>query len=360
MLNKESYMSETNPVYAQLALALDRLPNGFPRTASGVEIKILEKIFSPEEAALADQLTGIQAPVAEISERSGLPLAETRNQLICMAKRGLVWFEARDGKPYFRLAPFIVGIYESQIDLMDHELAHLVEAYMVEGGAVGIMAPQPALHRVMPAQKSVKSEWILPYDDVRALLLAAKTFSSGSCICRAQQAALGQVCSFPRDLCLSFSMSERPLRPGDITQTQALDLLAHTEELGLVHTVSNVTEGMGYICNCCGCCCAILRGINDFGIAHSVAAANYYAVIEADLCAGCGTCIDRCQVHAISDHDGISQVDRARCIGCGLCVTGCPNDAAGLERKPEAETIQPPANFAAWEQERLRSRGLAN
>jgi Na+-translocating ferredoxin:NAD+ oxidoreductase subunit B len=353
-------MPETNAVYTQLAIALDRLPNGFPLTTSGVEIHILEKIFSPEEASLAVHLTGIPAPIAEISERSGLSIELTKNQLIPMAKRGLVWFEARNGKPHFRLAPFIVGIYEAQIGLMDHELAHLVEAYMYEGGAVGIMAPQPALHRVMPAQHSVKSEWILPYDDVRALLLNAKTFNNGDCICRAQKGALGQGCSFPKDLCLGFSMSDRSLRPGDITQVQALDILARAEDLGLVHTVSNVTEGMGYICNCCGCCCAILRGINEFGIANSVAHANYYAVIEADLCAGCGTCIDRCQVHAITDLNGISWVDRARCIGCGLCVTGCPNDVARLERKPESETIHPPANFTAWEQERLRSRGLAN
>lgn len=43
-------------VYEQLADALDRLPNGFPKTASRVEIQILEKICSPEDAALAGQL----------------------------------------------------------------------------------------------------------------------------------------------------------------------------------------------------------------------------------------------------------------------------------------------------------------
>ena len=32
-------------VYEQLADALDRLPNGFPRTPTGVEIRILKKIF---------------------------------------------------------------------------------------------------------------------------------------------------------------------------------------------------------------------------------------------------------------------------------------------------------------------------
>jgi Fe-S-cluster-containing hydrogenase component 2 len=63
-------------------------------------------------------------------------------------------------------------------------------------------------------------------------------------------------------------------------------------------------------------------------------------------------------VHAISDKDGVSVVDRKRCIGCGLCVTGCPNNVARLERKPESETVHPPADFATWGRERLLNRGL--
>ena len=61
---------------------------------------------------------------------------------------------------------------------------------------------------------------------------------------------------------------------------------------------------------------------------------------------------------AISEMDEVSVVNRERCIGCGLCVTGCPNDVARLVRKPEAERIQPPEDFAAWEHERLVNRGL--
>ena len=134
--------------------------------------------------------------------------------------------------------------------------------------------------------------------------------------------------------------------------------LDKAEEMGLVHTVSNVMKGVGYVCNCCGCCCGILRGINDWGIENSVAHANYYATIDADECLGCGTCRKRCQVHAISDSNGVSVVDRRKCIGCGLCVTGCPNGVAKLERKPEKEIVSPPANFEAWEHERLHNRGL--
>ncbi|MEW5866796.1 MAG: 4Fe-4S binding protein [Bacillota bacterium] len=117
-------------------------------------------------------------------------------------------------------------------------------------------------------------------------------------------------------------------------------------------------KGISYICNCCGCCCGILRGITQWGIENSVAHANYYSVIDPDRCLACGTCVERCQVHAISEPNGVDVVDLKRCIGCGLCVTGCPNGAAMLERKPEAEIVHPPANYRTWERERLLNRGL--
>jgi len=344
--------------YERLADALDRLPNGFPRTATGVEIRILKKIFSPQEASLASHLTGMLESPDEIAPRAGLPLEEAGKQLFQLARRGLVWFDKKDGVARFRLAPFIVGIYEAQKDLLDHELSHLVEEYLVNGGAAGIMQPQPALHRVVPAGGALKSEWILPYDDVRAFLLSARAFNVRDCICRLQQDHFGRRCDFPLNICLSFSSSERPARPGDISQEEALSLLERSEEIGLVHTVSNTIAGVGYVCNCCGCCCALLRGIAEWGIENSVAHANYYAVIDPEVCAGCGICVTRCQVHAVADQDGVSVVNRERCIGCGLCVTGCSTGASSLQRKPEAEIVHPPADFAAWEQERLRNRGL--
>ncbi len=349
----------TKDVYQQLAKALDSLPNGFPRTPSNVELLILKKIFSFEEALLASQLSDTMETVQAIAKRIRLSEEETSIKLTKMAKRGLLWFdEEEDGTPQFRLAPFIVGIYEAQLKSMDHELAHLFEQYMLDGGAVGIMKPQPALHRVIPAQNAVKSEWILPYDDVKAILLVAKTFHLQDCICRVQQDHIGRRCNFPLRTCLSFSTLERPTRSGDISQAEALAFLDKAEEIGLVHTVSNVMEGFGYICNCCGCCCAILRGINDWGIKNSVAHANYYSVINPDECQGCGTCRERCQVHAIYEQNGVSVVNLEQCIGCGLCVTGCPNDAAKLQRKPESEITHPPIDFATWEDERLRNRSI--
>ncbi len=349
----------TDRDYEQLAEALDRLPNGFPRTPSNAEIRLLKKIFSPEEASLASRLSIDMEAVEAISKRVDEPVDEIGLRLRKMAERGLVWSDSRGKTVRYRLAPFIVGSYEAQVNNMDHELAHLVEHYLADGGAAGIMKPDPAIHRVVPAQSALKTEWILPYDDVRRVLLASKTFNVYDCICRLQQAQLGRRCNFPVRMCLTFSSVERAPGPNGISKDEAVLILNKAEEIGLVHTVSNVARGVGYVCNCCGCCCGILRGITEWGIEKSVACANYYAVIDPDECVQCGTCRERCQVHAISEEDGLPVVDREHCIGCGLCVTGCPNDAARLERKPEDEIVHPPQDFATWEHERLLNRGLS-
>jgi len=345
-------------VYGRLAEALGRLPNGFPRTQSGVEIAILKRIFSAEEAAIGGILSIDLIPSDIIAKLIGLGEEEVSSRLRAMARRGLVWSEVHQGKTGYRLAPFVVGIYEAQLENMDHEFAHLVEDYFDEGGIVGIMKPQPAIHRVIPARGSVKTEWILPYDDVKAILLSNKTFRVRDCICRKQQDFIGRKCSFPLKTCLSFSAVERPLRPGEITLEEALAVLDKAEEIGLVHTVSNVMKGVGYVCNCCGCCCGILRGITEFGIRESVANANYYSEIEADKCIGCGNCTKRCQVHAISFIGNYATVDHEKCIGCGLCVTGCPAGAAKLQRKPEKDIVHPPTDYETWEKQRLRNRVL--
>ena len=347
-------------VFARLADALDRLPNGYPRTATGVELRILMKIFSAEQAALGCVMGAQPESFEQIATRAGAPASATRRMLMAMAKKGLVWPTKEGRDLLFRLAPFIVGIYEASLPIMDHELAHLFEDYMGQGGAAGIMKPQPALHRVVPARGAVKTELILPYDEVKAMILAGKSFQARDCICRVEQDLLGaRECNAPLRNCLTFSTIERPPRPDDIAREQALAILDQAESAGLVHTVSNFVQGVSYVCNCCGCCCGILRGVTQYGIRESVARANYTASIDPALCNGCGRCAERCQVGAIAVDGAVHSVLREACIGCGLCVTGCPTQAATLSRRPDAQEVLPPSDFAAWEKARLENRGLA-
>ncbi|MBY9011033.1 MAG: 4Fe-4S binding protein [Candidatus Lokiarchaeota archaeon] len=62
--------------------------------------------------------------------------------------------------------------------------------------------------------------------------------------------------------------------------------------------------------------------------------------MNSETCTGCGTCIDRCQMNALTLVDDISTVSRDNCIGCGACVPTCPTDAIQL-RKKENEIIPP-------------------
>lgn len=349
----------SDDIYEHLAEALDRLPNGFPRTPSGVEIPMLKKIFTDQEALIAGQMGRDLETAEEIAGRTGIALEGIKIQLKGMVKRGLVWVRKHNSAVCYRLAPFIVGIYEEHVYEMDHEFAHLFEEYMVDGGAKGIMQPVPALQRVVPARGSIKTEYILPYDDVKAMLDNAVSFRVRDCICRKQKELHGdRTCDFPLTMCLNFTTFPRAECDETITREQALAILDKAEEVGLVHTVSNVMNGMYYVCNCCGCCCGILRGITEWGIKEAVAFANYYASIDKDMCTDCGMCIDRCQVHAIMDVHGKTTIIHDQCIGCGLCVTGCPQDAVTLTKREGAAINHPPEDFEAWERLRLEHRGI--
>ena len=71
-------------IYNQLANALGKLPNGFPRTPSNVEISLLKKNFPPEEALLASQLRGNMESIGVIAQRVGLSVEEARTKLMEM------------------------------------------------------------------------------------------------------------------------------------------------------------------------------------------------------------------------------------------------------------------------------------
>ena len=64
----------SDEIYRKLAKVLDTLPNGFPATESGVEIKLLEKIFEPDQAELFCELRLAFESAEQIAERTGRPL----------------------------------------------------------------------------------------------------------------------------------------------------------------------------------------------------------------------------------------------------------------------------------------------
>ena len=348
--------------YKQLAKHLDSLPNGFPPTEDGSDLRLLAKLFTPEEAELAAQLRTSLETVDEIAARTGMESSRLRKQLKEMAKRGLI--EAGTGSKGlgFKSLPFIVGIYEMQIDRLDEELARLFEDYY-HTGAARMLSVQPAFHRVVPVHEAVDtSVEVQPFESAAEIVYSMRSWAVQDCICRKEKALIGQACQRPIDVCLMMHPQEQAFHSSAtvrvLTRDEAMGTLRRAAEAGLVHTVTNSEEGTYYICNCCTCCCGILRGMAEFGLANVVASSPFVNRVDEELCTGCEDCIAACPFEALSMDGALARVDRDLCVGCGVCNLRCAPDALVLIRRPPEEVKAIPHTFADWKQQRLEARGL--
>lgn len=350
-------------VYRRLAARLDALPHGFPRTPGGVELRILQKIFSPEDAALAARLMPMPETVEELARRLHLQAEELRPRLESMTTRGQILCARRQGQPVYMLAPFVVGIYELQLGRMDAELAGLFEEYAPAlvrelGGS------RPALARVVPVNARIEAQAdVLRYESVRELLARARSFRLMECICRKEQALLGQKCSHTLETCLAFSPAEDAhagtLPEGfgrSISHAEALAVLDRAEQEGLVHCTYNVQRQHMFVCNCCSCCCGFLRGLKQFGAPHLLLRSNFVAAVDRQACSACGACLERCPMEALRLDEAGCQVDGQRCLGCGVCNLDCPTDALSLVARPPGERDSPPGTLASWALQRALHR----
>ncbi|MBI5968585.1 MAG: hypothetical protein HY882_12115 [Deltaproteobacteria bacterium] len=112
----------SNEVYQKVAEVLNTLPNGFPPTESGVEIKLLKKVFEPDEAELFCKLKLNYETAEQIARRSAIPAEGLSEKLESMWGRGQIESREEGGKRVFRLAPWVVGIYRCYelIDPFNH------------------------------------------------------------------------------------------------------------------------------------------------------------------------------------------------------------------------------------------------
>jgi predicted transcriptional regulator len=117
-------------VFKQLAVHLDNLPGGFPATDSGVELKILKRLFSAKEAELAVGLTMMPESQAAIAGRLDRNEDEVSPMLEIMAKKGLIYRAAKNGAKLYSAAQFVVGIWEYHVNSLDKDLIREVNAYL--------------------------------------------------------------------------------------------------------------------------------------------------------------------------------------------------------------------------------------
>ncbi|MBT8343014.1 MAG: 4Fe-4S ferredoxin, partial [Desulfatitalea sp.] len=88
-------------IYKSLATHLDKLPGGYPPTPSGVELRILERLFTRQEASIAVYLTLRPEPPGKIAQRVGQAEETLAPVLYEMSKKGLIVRKEKDGKRFY-------------------------------------------------------------------------------------------------------------------------------------------------------------------------------------------------------------------------------------------------------------------
>ncbi|MFX1476353.1 MAG: ATP-binding protein, partial [Promethearchaeota archaeon] len=309
-----------------------------------------KQLFTPEEAKLALKLR--YAPIAAESlesiyqrlKASGIAREPLEQLLDTMARKGLILSRTEGDTKYYSMPQWMIGIYEFQVNKLTPQLFFDIVQFSLEAFGNEAFSTKIAQLRTIPIEQSIIPEHqVASYDHIKQLIDAAEgPFVVANCICRQGQDLLGNPCkaTHRRETCLGFgTFAQMYIDQGwgrEISKRELVEIIEQNEEDGLILQPSN-SEVLEYVCSCCGCCCALLLGTKTFREPASLHAFNYYAVVDAEACTGCGACVEKCQMQAISLQEEKSQIDLTHCIGCGVCTAICSASAISLVQKEEQQ-----------------------
>ena len=329
--------------FKKLADHLDNLPGGFASSDTGVELRLLKRLFTPEEAELAVHLKLEREEASAIANRAGISTDETEQQLKAMAGKGLIFStEAEDSSPLYQAVPWVVGIYEFQVNKLDKEFVEDLTEYRSTMRKDPRPKPLPQM-RTIPVGQSIEDNLeVLPYERAEELVMAHEKYAVAPCICRRRAKITGSGCDAPEESCLIFGeWADYYVRNGlgrYVDRDNILDILSEADKSNLVLQPSNSKE-ISFLCTCCGCCCGVLSRFKKLPKPSETVASPFIARATPEICDGCGVCLDRCQMEALTLEDEQVILNSDRCIGCGLCVSTCPTGSLILERKSASKHV---------------------
>lgn len=340
--------------YLELREFLDRLPGGFPATESGVELKILKKMFTREEARLTVQLRMFPEPASVIAKRWGMSETEAADRLAGLAVRGCITSVPSSKEVYYQASQFFMGVYEFHRDSLDRELSELMLDYEENMHDMAF-----AQTRIVPIGSSLDaSSKVADYNRIRDVVKKHKTAAVMPCICRVQEGMMGRECEKPLETCMAFGVgASHVINTGKARRigiAEALEIIDRAEDNALVLLPTNARDIIS-VCCCCSCCCLVLRILKTYARPADYVNSACQASIDPGRCISCGTCLERCPMDALEE-DGPMRVDLARCIGCGLCVSRCPEKAVSLVPRKNAEPI--PSNYLNMLSHMAKHRGV--
>jgi Na+-translocating ferredoxin:NAD+ oxidoreductase subunit B len=349
-------MNTEERVYRNLQQHLDKQAVGYPATKSGAEIRILKRLFSPEEAQLALHLNYKPMSLEHIyglAKGSGLSFENVENMLTAMAKNSVIGLVEKEGKRSFHTIPFIVGMFEGQLMKLTPDFLRDFDEFVSDKAfGLALLSTEVPQMRTIPVGKSISVEHhVATYDHIADVIKGSDgPFAILECICRKSATLRGNPCkkTTRHETCMPIGdIAKYAAEQGAgrlISRDEALSIARMNEDEGLVFQPSN-SRKVDFICACCGCCCGMLHMQKALPKPVDFWATNFYVSVNTEACSGCGTCVERCQVEALTvdDRTNVSSVNRDRCIGCGNCVVTCPTGAMSLVKK-ENEIVPPRDN----------------
>ena len=360
---------------------IDRL-NQYPIGLVDNEIlrEMLSILFTEEEAYVGSKFPLMEATLDEMIERTGYPGEKLVPILESMADKGIIMDLPYGDKIYYLLMPGVIGFIEftfmkNRTDIPMEKVARLMSEYFhwdeKDGQAKEFFGSKTQLTRSLPYEEHipVNSE-IVSFDSAKEIIMNAKYGAVSMCYCRHKREHEGKSCKKGapvEGICISLGRgSEFLVRRGfakQKTKEELLEILTMAEDLHLTHITDNIRHYPTFICNCCGCCCEIMAGVQA-GYYKGVNKTPYIAIVDQDICDYCGECFTACNVKAIgldrassTGNGRVSMVKSEVCLGCGACISACEKGALSLI--PRSDYVTPPKTKArmfskiAWEKGRL-------
>ncbi len=336
----------SDEVYVRLREYLDRLPGGFPPESEGLDLEYLKRMFTPEEAEVELGVRPVPEPATAIARRCGKPVEVTERILGEMVRKGLVLPVPAGKKRLYMALQYMTGFGEQILAYgLDEETARLCLDYHRRSGFMTGFASQKQM-RVVPVSEAVESlPAVAPYERLRDMVASQEVIALTPCPCRVSNQKVGKDCGHPVETELSFGfVAQWRIDNGfgrKISSDEALRVMDEAERAGLLLAPTNTKEPIG-MCMCATCCCHWLQGIKLHEKPAEHVQSSFRAKIDPKACTACGSCLERCQMDALTQREEAMEVDQARCIGCGLCLPACPEEAIALvergDRKEPSST----------------------
>ncbi len=354
------HLSAKQP-YLDLQQRLDKMPIGAPFHRD--LMTMLEELFTTQECRVGSAMPLRLATADKIAKSAGITEKETTSVLDGLAGKGLVLDLPRDDRPtLYILNPTIVGFIEftmmrTRQDIDQKKVAELIWSYLAADPEKGFMRMlgdgETFIARPLVNEKVLLPEIyseVLEWEKASEIIEQSDAWAEGICHCRHVKLHHGKSCDYPLRHCLSFGHGARYLVRNGMAKTieraQAHEIVEHAKNHGLVQMADNIRNRPTFICNCCKCCCEIMKGLRELPDMATVVSSNFVASCDDLNCTGCGKCDKACPIDAIAMVAATptaktkkrklrAVVDGERCLGCGVCHTVCREEAVVLAATPQ-------------------------